>query len=180
MTSGRRGADREQSQQTYTIGLPRQWRRHAATPSRSGHRAPTLLDTAFPTRRLCSGTSAAVATRGTGAGVALPPLSLPDEWTRPSQPEKGTSGPGASAGGLGLPERPAALISRQRRQAIANQRLTEGVHSVQQGILHGSPSRSAPPGPSAGGLDHGATTAGAGGGRVNDTGGEPIVLLEGS
>ena len=114
------------------------------------------------------------------SGAAPPPPSLPDEWIRPpSQSGQGPLGPGAPgpAGSAELPGRPTALISRQRRQAISGRRLAE---EVQQDVRPGPRSSDAPPEPSAGGLDRGATTARTGGGRAPDAGGNRISLLDGS
>ena len=113
-------------------------------------------------------------------GAAPPPLSLLDEWIRPPpQPGQGPSGPGAPgpADSAGLPGRPTALISRQRRQAIADRRLAD---EVQQDVRPGPQSSNAPPEPGAGGLDRGATTARTGGSRAPDAGGDRISLLDGS
>ena len=158
----------EPGQPRRTVGRPR-----SATATRG--RLPT-----HPLR-LASRAHSAV-WRSPMPGAAPPPLSLLDEWIRPPpQPGQGPSGPGAPgpADSAGLPGRPTALISRQRRQAIADRRLAE---EVQQDVRPWPQSSDAPPEPSAGpgGLDRGATTARTGGGRAPDAGGDRISLLDGS
>ena len=109
---------------------------------------------------------------GPSCWARCPLSSFPDDWTKPpSQPGQGSSGPGAPgpADSTGLPGRPTALISRQRRQTNTDRRLTE---EVQQDVQPGPQSPGASPEPSAGGLNHGATTARTGGGRVLDACGE--------
>ena len=151
----------EPSQPRRTVGRPR------SAPATRG-RLPT-----HPGRPLRLAPRAHLAVRRTlMMGAAPPPSSLPDDWTKPpSQPGQGSSGPGAPgpADSTGLPGRPTALISRQRRQTNTDRRLTE---EVQQDVRPGPQSPGAPPEPSAGGPDHGATTARTGGGRVLDACGE--------